>query len=70
MAKDDVLVRDILAAYDIFKKYTQEPEVSELSITLQSGSVVGLPPIEEDPALKIVSGGKDQKKNERGKMIN
>lgn len=53
--------RDRIAAYEIFKKYTQEPEASEQNINISRGPAIGLPPLRQDPALEVVKGGRKEK---------
>ena len=62
---DDVLVnliydevatpRDRLAAIRLFKEYTMSKTSEQnINVSKQVGPVIGLPPLKEDPALKVV----------------
>jgi hypothetical protein len=57
----EIHLRDRITCAKIWKEYTMT-KVSDqnINVTKQSGPVIGLPPIREDPALKIMAGGKDQ----------
>ena len=53
-------VKDALAAIRLFKDYTMSKTSEQnINVTKQSGPAIGLPPMREDPALKVV-GGKDR----------
>lgn len=54
-----VTVKDRLAAIKLWKDFTMS-KVSEQNVNVQTvqGPSIGLPPMREDPALKVVKGGK------------
>jgi hypothetical protein len=55
----DIPLRDRITCAKIWKEYTMA-RISEqnVNVTKQEGQVIMLPPMKEDPALKIVKGGK------------
>lgn len=60
-AEDKSTVRDKLAAIRLFKEFTMSKQSEQnINVTQKVGPRIGLPPVKgEDPALKIMSGGKD-----------
>jgi hypothetical protein len=55
----DIPLRDRITCAKIWKEYTMA-RISEqnVNVTKQEGPAIMLPPMQEDPALKIVKGGK------------
>ena len=62
-------VRDRLAAIALFKNCTMtKTSEQNINVNQSTGPVIGLPPRREDPALKIVDGGKN-KKEKKEKIV-
>lgn len=60
----EVPPKDRLAAIKIFKEFTIGKRIESKSEThnyQHKGPAIGLPPMDEDPALKVVKGGKGGK---------
>ena len=54
---EDATVKDRLSAIGIYKTYTMSKSSEQnINVTKQVGPKIGLPPMREDPALKIVKG--------------
>jgi hypothetical protein len=64
-----VAVRDRLAAIRLFKELTMVKTLEQnINMSKQVGPVIGLPPIREDPALKILGGEKEFKVRDSRKI--